>query len=262
LRLTDDIYLVGSGALGFHITNAFDCNIYAIRSGSEVVLVDAGIGLDTERIIAYIRHQGLNPDRIRLILVTHYHGDHIGGLAQLRELTGAEVVASTNAAPAIEQGDEEKTGVGNLRQLYDHLSSYHLEPCKVDRIVGDGDVIDFRGHQIKVIATPGHCSGHVCYLVASARGKALFSGDCVFYGGRIMLQNIPDCDLQCYSSSIMHLAQLDVDLLLPGHMQVVLSKAQWHLETAARTFQNLGIPDNVPIPQGLFTAGDVNDRSK
>jgi len=252
MRLTENIFLVGSGGLGFHISNVFDCHVYLIQAGGEMGLIDSGVGINTNEIVENIRAEGLNPSKIKTIFVTHYHSDHIGGLADLKKVTAAKIIASKDAAQLIEEGNEEATGVSTLKKLYRSLSDYQLKPCKVDIKVQDGDTMRIGKYEITAIATPGHCMGHMSYLLKAENGNILFSGDCVFYGGKIMLQSTPDCNIQDYARSLSKLRKLSIDALLPGHMCIVLRGGHSHVVAAAQVFEQCGIPPNVTIPSGVF----------
>jgi hydroxyacylglutathione hydrolase len=104
----------------------------------------------------------------------------------------------------------------------------------------DGTRIDLGGVVLRAIATPGHADGHTCYLLEAPGHRALFSGDCVFTGGRVSLQNLHDCRVPEYAASLTRLAALDVDTLLPGHHEISLRRAGRHL-TAARDLLDRGL---------------------
>ena len=83
-------------------------------------------------------------------------------------------------------------------------------------------------------------------MTIEAEGQAcLFDGDCVFWGGKIFLQNIYDCILQDYIESIKKLAKLDVDVFLPGHGCFSLKNGKRHINLAAEAIKNLAVPPNL-----------------
>ena len=64
MKLTEGIHLVGSGSLGFDLTDNFDCHVYLLDGGDELALVDTGAGLGAEAILDNVRRDGLDPARI------------------------------------------------------------------------------------------------------------------------------------------------------------------------------------------------------
>lgn len=104
---------------------------------------------------------------LEYILLTHGHFDHIIGARDVKEKYGAKVVVSAPDEPMLSSGKL------SLASFMDAVQNN----VKSDIVVSDGDVINLGSLKIKVIATPGHTKGSVCYLVENA----LFSGDTLFY---------------------------------------------------------------------------------
>ena len=71
MKLMDSVYMVGSGTAGFSMTNAFDCTVYLVDGKDELALIDAGVGVQPERIIKQIERDGFDPAQIGKILLTH-----------------------------------------------------------------------------------------------------------------------------------------------------------------------------------------------
>ena len=106
MKLCDQIYLVGSGNQGIGISDDYDCHVYLIDGGDELALVDAGGGLDVGPILENIRHDGLDPSRVRHLLLTHAHFDHAGGAAQLRSALGdPRIYMHADCARYLREGD-------------------------------------------------------------------------------------------------------------------------------------------------------------
>jgi hydroxyacylglutathione hydrolase len=106
---------------------------------------------DAEAILRELEASGWG--RLDLILNTHWHADHAGGNARLKEATGCEIV-----------GPEEVTRIAPL-----------------DRRVGDGDTVMLGETRLEVLATPGHTLGHIVYF--SPEDQVAFVGDTVFAMG-------------------------------------------------------------------------------
>jgi hydroxyacylglutathione hydrolase len=242
MKLTDDVYLVGGGDYGFNLTHRLDCHTYLIDGGSELALVDAGFGPGTDEIIDVIRSDGFDPSRITKILITHYHADHAGGAAQMKRATGAQLHAGAEAAPTIRVADADQIGLNWAKTFGFYPADYEWEPAEVEEEFSDGARIKVGELELEAIATPGHCDGHYCLLLRGRDRTSVFSSDCVFWGGAIILQNVPDSNVQLYAASCNRLAELEFDALLPGHHLLSLQNGRRHAEAAAREFNRIGLP--------------------
>jgi glyoxylase-like metal-dependent hydrolase (beta-lactamase superfamily II) len=248
MRLTDEVYLVGGGPVkDFGLSNEPDCHVYLIDGGDELALVDCGMaeGDSLERILSNVQRDELDPARIRTLILTHYHMDHAGGAARFRDRLGVEVVAPADAALALRTGDEHAVALDAAKAAGFYGADYRFEPVAVDREVRDGDCIEVGSLRLQVIDTPGHCDGHAAYLLHGRERRYLFSGDAVFCGGRVVLQNIHDCSIQKSADSIAKLARLEFDALLPGHAVICLNDGKQHVARAHQACQSLFVPPNL-----------------
>src|SRR5215470_8168679 len=118
MKLSERIHLVGSGAMGFDLTDAFDCHVYLIDGGDEMALIDAGAGMGAADIITHVEGANLDPARIRHLILTHGHGDHAGGAPKLKRLLDEPLVyASAIAAPALRDADERALSVDVAKRV-------------------------------------------------------------------------------------------------------------------------------------------------
>jgi glyoxylase-like metal-dependent hydrolase (beta-lactamase superfamily II) len=242
VKLTEDVYLVGGGDYGFNLTHRLDCHTYLINGGDELALVDAGFGPGSEEILALIRADGHDPGRIGKIFITHYHADHVGGSAAMKRATGATLHAGVEAAPTIRVADADQIGLNWAKQFGFYPSEYEWEPAEVEQEFSDGTKIRIGELELEAIATPGHCNGHYCLRLVGRDRTYMFTSDCVFWGGAIILQNVPDSNLQLYASSCNRLANLEWDAMLPGHHLISLRNGRRHAEAAAKEFNRIGLP--------------------
>lgn len=242
MKLTSEVYLVGGGDYGFNLSHRLDAHIYVIDGGSELALVDAGFGPGTEEILANIRADGLDPRRIRQIFITHYHADHAGGSAKMTRATGAKLLAPKEAAPTIRKADADQIGLNWAKKFGFYPADYIWEPCEVDHEFQDGDRIKVGDLEIEAIATPGHCMGHYCLLLHGKDRKYMFTSDAVFWGGAVIVQNVPDVSVQQYAASMEKLTRFEFDALLPAHLTISLRNGKRHVETAANSFNRIGLP--------------------
>ncbi len=245
MRLTADVCLVGGGPqLGFGLSPGTDCHVYLLESEGEAALVDCGMGTKSSRaaILANLAAHRISASSITTLFLTHYHPDHAGGAAAWHEELQLKVAIGAEAADAVETADEDATGLrrAQVSGLYD--SGYRLAPSPVTRRLVEGDHISVGRLRIAYLSTPGHCLGHGVYYVTGGELTYLFTGDCVFHGGRIGLQNIPDCDISAYSDSVTRLSRLSFDALLPGHGAICLTGGEEHVAKAANGFVGLGVP--------------------
>jgi hydroxyacylglutathione hydrolase len=245
MRLTEDVYLVGGGDYGFNLTHRLDCHVYVVDGGDELALVDAGFGPGTDRILELMRADGLDPARVDKIVITHYHADHAGGTAAMARATGASVWAGVEAAPTIRVADSAQIGLDWAKTFGFYPSDYEWEPAEVQSEYADGTTIPVGELELEAVATPGHCKGHYCFRLRGRDRTYLFSSDCVFWGGAIILQNVPDANLQQYAASCNRLAELEFDALLPGHHLLSLENGRRHAEAAAREFNRIGLPKDL-----------------
>ncbi len=144
-------------ALGSMAVNAY--LLFDEKSG-KAALFDAP--MDIEAVLDFIKENKLS---LEYIFLTHTHFDHIWSLDAVKKSTGAKIV--------VHRAEENALNDTTL-----NLSYAPLPEVTADILVEDGAVIDFCGTEIKVIHTPGHTEGGVCYLFDSF----LVSGDTLFKG--------------------------------------------------------------------------------
>jgi glyoxylase-like metal-dependent hydrolase (beta-lactamase superfamily II) len=243
MRLTDHLYLVGSGHFG--LSQAFDCSVYAVDCGGELALVDSGAGVDVEALISNLEHDGLDPARIRTLLLTHSHSDHAGGAHVFRERYGCRVHISRQEAEIVERGDEIDLGLDMAKRSGLYAPDYQFPHCPVDVRLDDNDVIRCGSREFHAFLVPGHSEGSLCFQVDLPEGRALFSGDVVFAEGTILLLNSRGSSLSEYRSCIGRLADRKVDILLPGHKVFVLSGGQGHIDQAIEHLGRIQLPQNL-----------------
>ena len=76
-------------------------------------------------------------------------------------------------------------------------------------------------------------------------GRTLFSGDAIFFGGNILLQNVPDCRLDAQIDTLRRLRLLQIDALIPSHLSFSLENGQRHIERANDALDHMLIPNQL-----------------
>ena len=247
MRLTERVYLVGSGNMGFSMTDPYDCHVYLIDGGHELALIDVGAGMGVPEIVANIRADGFDPANVRHIILTHVHGDHGGGTARMQAALGGEaaVYLHKDSADFLRRGDEDAISLTFAKEVGLYPADYRFEPCPVDVELEEGLQLKVGDLVLEVLDTPGHCRGHCSFVMREAGRTYFFGGDLVFFGGQILLQNIYDCNLLEEAASLMKVADLGVDVFLPGHLSPALKDGQRHIDAAVRYFKGGLIAPNI-----------------
>ena len=167
-------------------------NSYLVGDG-EMALIDPGGGDsdDLAALFGLIDLLGTDQRTLKLVLLTHHHPDHVGGLQAVRERYRVKVAAHPETAKHV----------------------------KVDFTIEDGQWIPLV-HQVadwnlQAIHTPGHTRGHLCFY--HPRTRSLFSGDHVVGGAGTVIVDPPEGDMAAYLNSLERLATLGAETLFPGH---------------------------------------------
>ena len=139
-------------------------------------------------------------EKVETILITHTHRDHSPGAKRLAAATGARVIG---AAPFTPRGD----GTEGLDSAHDHDYS-------PDAILADGERLRGDGYSIEAVATPGHCSNHLCFALIEE--GALLSGDHVMAWSTSVVAP-PDGSMRAYMASLEKLRGRAETIYWPGH---------------------------------------------
>jgi metallo-beta-lactamase class B len=128
------------------------------------VLIDGGLPESAPKIAASIRALGFRIEDVKLILPSHTHFDHVGGIAELARLSGARVLASKRAAEALRQG---KSGPDDPQ--YGTLFPFPAWPRT--GTFDDGEVLHVGPLAVRALETPGHTPGGASYTFSSCEGS-------------------------------------------------------------------------------------------
>lgn len=192
----------------FHLyTGPLEVNTYIVVNGDSGFVVDPGG--DADEIFAIFKKQKA---KIDAILLTHAHFDHIGGVAQLVKIA-SESEGKTQSTPTVFLHREEVEKIGSYKNMGFSMNA-NPEKFVPDVLLKGGETLDISGLKVKVIHTPGHSKGGVCYVV----GNKIFVGDTLFFTsyGRTDFYDGNAKDLK--NSIVNKLFNLKGNYtLLPGH---------------------------------------------
>ena len=205
--------------LGLYIVPCSFVNTYLIDGGADgLVLIDAGLPGKTDLIFDGIRNIGRRPSEVKHIVLTHAHPDHIGGLAELVKVTGAQTWMHKTDAPIAEAGSgfRPMTPSGQLSKLMMKMLTIPptVAPAPIDHKVLDGDVIPLAGG-LEVIPMPGHCAGQMALLWQGHR--VLFVGDACTHLLGLLGEPLGYENAVEGHRSLKKLGTLDYDLACFGH---------------------------------------------
>jgi glyoxylase-like metal-dependent hydrolase (beta-lactamase superfamily II) len=210
---------------GIHMVDgSIGCNTYLIV-GDGVTLVDTGLRGNVPRIYGCIGRMGLKPRDIRRIVVTHAHLDHINCLHQIREDTGALVLANARDADIIEGKKPLRIGRGAFAALSGVIQLYsRYLPVTVDVRLDDGDPVP-GALDIRAVCLPGHSAGNTGLY--SREKKTFFSSDSIRVAGGRLVTPSPrfTADMEAAIASVRRMGEFDFDVLLPGHGSAVSDRA-------------------------------------
>jgi glyoxylase-like metal-dependent hydrolase (beta-lactamase superfamily II) len=215
------------------------CYIIGDPASNDLSLIDAGlVGKGAYKVKA-IRQAGIEPAAIKRIIMSHTHLDHIGCLAEVREqIPGAELWVHKQEAEPLEQGDERTVyGMDMFQEMCQ--MQFGLKPgqftFQVQRKLEGGERLDIGGMMWEVIHIPGHSAGGIA-LYHPAQ-KILIPGDVVYADYAIGRFDLFGADAADLKNSLMRLAELEVDILLPGHNRIVTGLPRGYI---LRTAQQWG----------------------
>jgi hydroxyacylglutathione hydrolase len=203
MKLTDNLYY-------FPEYGMLDANTYIIKDQVNII-VDVGSIQFLQNLLADMKKDGITPADISVIVNTHFHLDHYMANEEFKKLSGAKIMAHPL------QKKHYDTNVVKASQAF----GIRPQEYKEDGII---DIKEFaKGKlQLQVIDTPGHSSDGIC--IYSPKERFLICGDLIFSEntGRV---DLPGGDSEQLKQSIDVISKLDIEYLLPGHMDIIKGAA-------------------------------------
>lgn len=202
-RIVGNVYYVG----------ASDIASYLITTPKGHIVIDGGFAETAPMIRRNIEQLGFRVSDVRILLSSHAHYDHAGGLAELKSATGATFYASAAEAPQLARGGLDDPQFGNR---------FPFPPITPDRLLRDGDRVTLGGTTLVARITPGHTKGCTTWTMKVRQGGRSY--DVVFLGspsvpdGYRLVNNprYPDA-VADYRKQFAILRSLKCDVFLASH---------------------------------------------
>jgi glyoxylase-like metal-dependent hydrolase (beta-lactamase superfamily II) len=264
-------------------------NAYLLQDGSDTALVDTGVDRDVARepLRAALDDTGVDVADLDAVLLTHWHPDHAGLAGDLQAESGATVYGHPEDAPLIEQRDYALEELRENQERY--FEDWEIPDAKRaalrERLAGggalfgqgadvttvtEGDEIRIGDLSLRVVHTPGHTAGHICYEYETERGLEAFSGDALLphytpnVGGADVRVDRP---LAVYVSTLETIRDRGYERVNPGHRAPIEAPderaeeiVEHHRERTERVLDVVasdGPVDTWSVSQSLF--GEVRD---
>lgn len=189
---------------------------YLIHTPAGAILIDGTLEQNAPLIARSILARGVRVRDVKLILLSHAHFDHAGGLAALKRASGARLIAGAGDRAALESGiPPGETSYGVIR----------FPAVKVDRAVRDGDRVTLGGVTLTAVATPGHTPGCTSWALRLHRqGRpvdVLFACSLTVAGNRLVGNRAYPGIVADFRRSFARLAARRADVVLPFHPETV-----------------------------------------
>ena len=218
-RIVGNIYYVGAENIAS----------YLITTPQGHILIDSGTAEMHDAIVGGIEALGYKPSDVRFLLASHAHFDHIEGHALMRRRTGAQVIAMTGDAEALESGHDTSA-----------LGAMGWEPVPVSRRLKDGDSVTLGGTTLRAIHAPGHTQGATIWMTTVEDGGrrynvAFFTTTTPNPGvplfGNPRHKNVIDDTRRTFRKLK---AEREPDIVLVGHPQAMFARTMERMRSGER----------------------------
>jgi metallo-beta-lactamase class B len=201
-RIAGNLFYVGASEIAS----------YLVATPNGLIVIDGGFVETAPIIRANIEKLGFHFKDVRILLSTHAHYDHAGGLAALKEQTGAKLMASERDAPLLERGGKDDPQFGD---------KWPFPPVTPDRLLHDGDPVTLGGSTLTAVMTPGHTQGCTTWtMTVGEKGKSyhvVIVGSPTFPAYKLVgNEKYPDI-VSDYHKTFATLQSLPCDIFLGAH---------------------------------------------
>jgi len=200
VKLTDNLYFYPEQGI-------LDCNTYVIRD-DHAIIIDPGSAQFLSDLVRDLLKDGINPEDIEIITNTHLHGDHCWANEAFKKLSGAQI-----AIHPMHKKFYDITVIEAAKFFGFPATEFKEDSYLDDNKLSAGNL------EFELIHSPGHTPDSICFYCR--KEGILICGDVIFNQntGRVDLLGGSADELK---QSIEKLSQLEVEYLLPGHMDIVI----------------------------------------
>ena len=145
-RICGNLYYVGT----------YDLACYLITTPQGHILINTGLAKSVPLIRAHVKALGFRFSDIKILLATHAHFDHVGGMAEIKKITGARMMIHEKDAPVLADGGNSDYVLGGKGSMF--------QPVRADVLLHDQDTVRWGGMKIAVLHHPGHTKGACSFL--------------------------------------------------------------------------------------------------
>jgi hydroxyacylglutathione hydrolase len=214
--------------------------VLGIPGSGDLSIIDPGLTGKGKYKINAMLDGGIDLNSVKRIIMTHSHFDHIGCLSEIKKFVPqAELWVHENEAQPLEDGDDKIVyGMEMFKNMC--IAQYNIASdafrFQVDKKLKGGENLNIGDMKWEVLFIPGHSPGSIGLY--NKPNKVLIPGDVVYSDyaiGRFDLYRANSSDLK---ESLFRLAKLEVDILLPGHNQVVVDLPPGYISNTAKQWAN------------------------
>lgn len=194
---------------------------YLIKTRDGAILIDGTMAENVPAIRHNIESLGVPIRRVKLLLLSHAHFDHAGGLSGLKRASGARLIVGARDAAAV------RTGIPPGETTYGVI---RFPAVMVDRAIRDGEMVTLGGVTLTAVATPGHTPGCTTWTmrVVEKRGplEVVFPCSISVAGNRLIGNRRYPGIVADFRKSFARLATLNADVVLPAHPELADVRAR------------------------------------
>ena len=233
-QIIGNLYGVGS----------FDLSVFLITTDEGHILINTGLQDSTQMIRDNIESLGFRLEDVKILLTQQAHWDHTAALAEIKQLTGAEIWATVGDARVLEDGGFSDPHFGGRESF---------PPVDVDKIIRDGEVIELGALHLTVHHHPGHTEGSSSYsmIVNENEGRdynVLIANMGTINGGkRLTVDPTYEGVAEDFLNTYRKQKEMDVDIWVAAH------NSQYNMHEKYRMGQTYN-PETFVDPSGFIRA--------